>query len=44
MEVMKDAKNLDDTEAPGRGQRRLSGPDRQEQYQRTRDQAASGQE
>jgi len=41
---MKDAKNPDETEAPGHGQSRPSGPDRQEQYQRTRDQAATGQE
>ena len=41
---MKDAKNPDEAEAPSRGQNRPSGPDRQEQYQRTRDQAASSQE
>lgn len=41
---MKDAKNPDETEASGHGQSRPSGPDRQEQYQRTRHQAASGQE
>ena len=41
---MKDAKNPDETEAPRHGQSRLSGPDRQEQYQRTRDHAASGEE
>jgi hypothetical protein len=41
---MKDVKNPDETEAPSHGQSRPSGPDRQEQYQRTRDQAATGQE
>jgi hypothetical protein len=41
---MKDAKNPDETEARSRGQSRPSGPDRQEQYQRTRGQATSGEE
>ena len=41
---MNDAKNPGETEAPNHAQSRPSGPDRQEQYQRTRDHAASGQE